>query len=210
MSGLVKFAKKAFKKVRDTVKKVLKSDIFKVVVVAAAVVFTGGAALGALGASGGGIMATLQAGFQGGMAALKAVGSAIMTNVVQPVINFGKAAFSGAKSMLTGGAQGGAGGWEGFYSGASGLPADAVASGAIVNKSTDDPSLNSMTTNPSYTVSNPYFTIDSCVLPEAYSELLRRRLMQDEFLPLNYKEYYTFINSGITGSSYTNRFAYRS
>lgn len=87
------------------------------------------------------------------------------------------------------------------------LASDAVLSGAIANKSTDDPSLNSMTTNPSYTVSNPYFTIDSCVLPEAYSELLRRRLMQDEFLPLNYKEYYTFINSGITGSSYTNRFA---
>jgi len=64
-----------------------------------------------------------------------------------------------------------------------------------------------MTTKPSYTITNPYFTIDSCVLPEAYSELLRRRLMQDEYLPLNYKEYYTFINSGLKGTSYTNRFA---
>ena len=87
------------------------------------------------------------------------------------------------------------------------LASDAVLSGAIANKAITDPSLNSMTTKPSYTITNPYFTIDSCVLPEAYSELLRRRLMQDEYLPLNYKEYYTFINSGLKGTSYTNRFA---
>tara|TARA_R110000772_G_scaffold25305_1_gene66121 strand:+ start:1583 stop:2974 length:1392 start_codon:yes stop_codon:yes gene_type:complete len=87
------------------------------------------------------------------------------------------------------------------------LASDAVLSGAILGKDTEDPSLNSMVSNPSYKIENPYFTIDSCVLPEAYNELLRRRLMQDEFLPLNYTEYYTFINSGITGSSYSNRFA---
>lgn len=87
------------------------------------------------------------------------------------------------------------------------LAPNSVLSGAIAGKATNDPSLNSMVTNPSYTIDNPYFTIDSCVLPEAYSELLRRRLMQDEYLPLNYKEYYTFINSGIKSSSYSNRFA---
>ncbi len=87
------------------------------------------------------------------------------------------------------------------------LASDAVLSGAILGKDTNDPSLNSMDTNPSYKIENPFFTIDSCVLPEAYNELLRRRLMQDEYLPLNYTEYYTFINSGITGTSYSNRFA---
>ena len=87
------------------------------------------------------------------------------------------------------------------------LASDAVLSGAILDKSTDDPSLNNMVTNPTYEIKNPYFTIDSCVLPEAYNELLRRRLMQDEYLPLNYNEYYIFVNSGITSDSYSNRFA---
>lgn len=87
------------------------------------------------------------------------------------------------------------------------LAPDAVLSGAIAGKASNDPSLNSMVSNPSYTIKNPFFTIDSCVLPEAYSELLRRRLMQDEYLPLNYKEYYTFVNSGLKGTSYSNRFA---
>ncbi len=87
------------------------------------------------------------------------------------------------------------------------LAPNSVLSGAISGKASNDVSLNSMVSNPSYTLDNPYFTIDSCVLPEAYSELLRRRLMQDEYLPLNYKEYYTFINSGIKSTSYSNRFA---
>ena len=87
------------------------------------------------------------------------------------------------------------------------LASNAVLSGAIAGKPSNDPSLNSMTTDPIYTVKNPYFTVDSCVLPEAYSELLRRRLMQDEYLPLNYKEYYTFVNSGLKGKTYSNRFA---
>ncbi len=87
------------------------------------------------------------------------------------------------------------------------LASDAVLSGAILGKATNDPSLNTMDTNPSYKIENPFFTIDSCVLPEAYNELLRRRLMQDEYLPLNYTEYYTFINSGIGVISYSIRFA---
>jgi hypothetical protein len=87
------------------------------------------------------------------------------------------------------------------------LASDAVLSGALASGASTASALDSPTTAPSYTISNPYFTIDSCVLPDAYTELLRRRLTQDEYLPLNYKEYYTFINSGITGSSYSNRFA---
>tara|TARA_R110002050_G_scaffold77949_3_gene166430 strand:+ start:1488 stop:2867 length:1380 start_codon:yes stop_codon:yes gene_type:complete len=87
------------------------------------------------------------------------------------------------------------------------LASDAVLSGALVGGSTSAAALASPVTAPSYTISNPYFTIDSCVLPDAYSELLRRRLLQDEYLPLNYKEYYSFINSGNSSSSYSNRFA---
>ncbi len=67
--------------------------------------------------------------------------------------------------------------------------------------------LDNATKAPHYELDKPYFTIDSCVLPDSYNELLRRRLSQDEYLPLNYKEYYTFITSGIAGQSYSNRFA---
>lgn len=88
------------------------------------------------------------------------------------------------------------------------LASDSVLSGALSNGAATAAAVTTDTvTPPSYTVSNPYFTIDSCVLPDAYNELLRRRLMQDEYLPINYKEYYTFINSGVTSSSYSNRFA---
>ena len=90
------------------------------------------------------------------------------------------------------------------------LAPNSVLSGVIDeddDKIFNDASLNSATTPPSYTLDSPYFTIDSCVLPDAYSELLRRRLSQDEYLPLNYKEYYTFLTSGIAATTYSNRFA---
>jgi hypothetical protein len=88
------------------------------------------------------------------------------------------------------------------------LAPNAVLSGALTGGAATAAALSAATnTGPTYVVNNPYFTIDSCVLPDAYNELLRRRLMQDEYLPINYKEYYTFINSGITSSSYSNRFA---
>lgn len=96
MSGLFNFVKKVFKKVRQAAESVLDSKVFKVVAVAAAAVFTGGAALGALGAagSGGGLMATLSAGFQGGLSALGSVGTAIWEGV--------KAAGVAAKNLITG------------------------------------------------------------------------------------------------------------
>ncbi len=90
------------------------------------------------------------------------------------------------------------------------LAPNSVLSGVIDETDDDvfnDASLNNATKPPTYTLDNPYFTIDSCVLPDAYSELLRRRLSQDEYLPLNYKEYYTFVTSGITATTYSNRFA---
>ena len=89
------------------------------------------------------------------------------------------------------------------------LAPNSVLSGVIdiSGKKVFDTDLSGATTAPHYTLDHPYFTIDSCVLPDAYNELLRRRLSQDEYLPLNYKEYYTFVMSGIMNSSYSNRFA---
>ena len=87
------------------------------------------------------------------------------------------------------------------------LASDAVLSGALVGGDADATALDTPLTSPSYIISDPYFTIDSCILPDAYNELLRMRLSQDEYLPLNYKEYYTFIASGLKGSQYSNRFA---
>jgi len=51
MSGLVKGVKKVFKAVGSAVKKIVKSPIFKAVAIAAAVYFTGGLAMGAMGST---------------------------------------------------------------------------------------------------------------------------------------------------------------
>lgn len=59
-----------------------------------------------------------------------------------------------------------------------------------------------------YNISNMYFTIDSIVVGDTYNQLLRNKLMgAGSFLPLNYKEYYTFSQEGIASTSYTNRFS---
>ncbi len=106
MSGLVNFAKKTFKKLRDGVKKVLKSKVFKVVAIAAAVVFTGGAALAAAGATGGGLMATLSAGFQGGLAALGNAGMALWNGVKAAATWVGDKAVAAKNAVLGGGGAG--------------------------------------------------------------------------------------------------------
>lgn len=60
----------------------------------------------------------------------------------------------------------------------------------------------------SYSISNMYFTVDSIVVGDTYNQLLRNKLMgAGSFLPLNYKEYYTFTQDGIASTSYTNRFS---
>ena len=62
--------------------------------------------------------------------------------------------------------------------------------------------------NLSYTISNMFFTVDSIVVGDTYNQLLRNKLMgAGSFLPLNYKEYYTFAQDGIASTSYTNRFS---
>ena len=61
--------------------------------------------------------------------------------------------------------------------------------------------------NISYSISNLYFTIDSVSLNPIYSKMLRDRLENDDYLPLNYKEYYTFSLDSITTGSSVPRFS---
>ena len=58
-----------------------------------------------------------------------------------------------------------------------------------------------------YELSNLYFTIDSIVVDPMYSMALRDQLSREQFIPINYKEYYTYTLAGQTGQKYQNRFA---
>jgi hypothetical protein len=58
-----------------------------------------------------------------------------------------------------------------------------------------------------YTMSNIFFTVQSSSLNQAYNRMLRERLAADSYLPLNYKEYYNFSNSNITGPAQTTRYS---
>jgi len=61
--------------------------------------------------------------------------------------------------------------------------------------------------NISYSVSNMFFTIDSIQVDEMYSQMLRQRLTQEEYIPINYREYYSFSLDNITTGSHTSRFS---
>jgi len=56
-----------------------------------------------------------------------------------------------------------------------------------------------------YSVSNMYCTVDSCVPNESYHSALQERLSQGD-IELNYREYNSFAMSGV-GSSFTHRFS---
>ncbi len=59
----------------------------------------------------------------------------------------------------------------------------------------------------SYTISDMYFTIDSVSLNPIYNKMLRDRLETDDYLPLNFKEQYTFSLDNINTGSSTTRFS---
>lgn len=82
---------------------------------------------------------------------------------------------------------------------------DGVLSGILTGKDVADASNNLVTTAPTYSISNMYFTIDSIVVGDVYNQLLRSQL-QSSYLPLNYLEYYMFTNGNLTGN-YSNRFS---
>lgn len=58
----------------------------------------------------------------------------------------------------------------------------------------------------SYTVNNVYWTVDSIVPDPVYNVSLRERLAVAP-LQINYNEYYSFDQAGITGTNTNNRFA---
>lgn len=75
MSGLVKGVKKVFKAIGSAVKKILKSPIFKAILIGAAAIFTGGFAIGAFGAmgtAGATFGSVMSAGLAGGLAPFQA------------------------------------------------------------------------------------------------------------------------------------------
>lgn len=58
-----------------------------------------------------------------------------------------------------------------------------------------------------YQLEKMYFTIDSLSVDPMYSMALRDQLAKNEFIPINYKEYYTYTLGGQVSDSYQNRFA---
>ena len=62
-------------------------------------------------------------------------------------------------------------------------------------------------TDLNYELKKMYFTIDSLVVDPMYSMALRDQLAKNEFIPINYKEYYTYTLGGQVSQSYQNRFA---
>ena len=61
--------------------------------------------------------------------------------------------------------------------------------------------------NISYNLTEMFFTIDSVSLNPIYNRMLRDRLENDDFLPLNFKEYYSFSLDSINSSANTPRFS---
>ena len=90
------------------------------------------------------------------------------------------------------------------------LAENAVLSPHLVNVSasglswTDDVGSNA---NIKYEISEMFFTIDSISVDPIYASAMRDMLSRNEFVPLNFKEYYTFSLDGQKGAKYTNRFS---
>lgn len=49
--------------------------------------------------------------------------------------------------------------------------------------------------------------MQTCTLGDFYEQMLLDRLTQEEFLPVNFKEYYTFALHGTTGTAHDVRFS---
>jgi hypothetical protein len=52
-----------------------------------------------------------------------------------------------------------------------------------------------------------YFTVDSVSIDDMYTQMLRERLSTEEFIPINYKEYYNFSLDNVATGSHTTRFS---
>jgi hypothetical protein len=61
--------------------------------------------------------------------------------------------------------------------------------------------------NVTYSVVSIHATIATCTLGDMYEKMLLDRLTQEEFLPVNFKEFYTFALHGTTGTAHDVRFS---
>tara|TARA_R100001443_G_scaffold79972_1_gene87057 strand:- start:5753 stop:7219 length:1467 start_codon:yes stop_codon:yes gene_type:complete len=59
----------------------------------------------------------------------------------------------------------------------------------------------------SYELKDIHFTIDAISLGVDYSQMLRDAISMNGALPIQYREYYSFPLTNITGTNYTNRFS---
>jgi hypothetical protein len=132
MSGVAKGVKKVFKKVGKAIKKVMKNKFFKAILIGAAAIFTGGAALGAFSALGSGaslgsaVMTGISSGASAIGSAVSAIGSFVSKGVgaVKGMLGFGEAgaATLGAEAGFADAATSAA--WS---EGAAGLGADTLS-----------------------------------------------------------------------------------
>lgn len=58
-----------------------------------------------------------------------------------------------------------------------------------------------------YSVSDIYFTVDTVAVSPVYGEMLRSRIMDAGYIPILYREWYTYGQGSINTSSYSTRFA---
>ena len=61
--------------------------------------------------------------------------------------------------------------------------------------------------NISYSVSSIHATCHVCTLGDMYESMLMDRLTSEEFLPINFKEFYTYALHGTTGTAHDVRFS---
>ena len=60
----------------------------------------------------------------------------------------------------------------------------------------------------SYSVSNMFWTCDTVSFgDDAYENMLLQRLQREEFIPINYKHYYSFAQEGIASNKHSTRFS---
>ena len=76
-----------------------------------------------------------------------------------------------------------------------------------IGKKLTTPAAKAAAEQMSYEVSNIFFTVDSVSLNPVYNRMLRDRLEAEDYLPLNYKEQYTFSLDSITSGSSSTRFS---
>lgn len=153
MSGLVKGVKKVFSAIGNAVKKIMKSPIFKALLIAAAVIFTGGAALGAfaaMGTAGATFGSVMAAGLSAGAAPFSAALGALTgaASSVGSALGIGTAAAEGtaavgAAGVVEGGtmaaaaaeaAAPGAASWLAPAADTAGLFGETVAGGAAASE----------------------------------------------------------------------------